>query len=460
MASAQRDPRYHQDYIARIRYSNALPPPPNPPKLLDIPNTGLSSGQYTGAGFASRLVREQPLNIEADAELGMPIDLIGLPGVFDGDEKGMLGRNYSMSIVRTSRLILWTVILALPNPPAPHPHDRPLLRPLSALGKASSMPSAVSFLRRTEYLTGASGGSRIEASASRDLIRSRNQNAQRPRRKPDMAKDNPVNIIRHIVKGFDLAYPQDAYKGPDTTTQIRGAEPTPAEREDWAKPRHPTKPDLKVLDSYPVLPDFDAVPEMGAYLVMKFQTNPVPSSERYDERLDVALLRPLESESAAGIQQGEDGMKAWDYRLFLPGSQAVAGVKRKFSVLDPDRDEDSLYTDEQDTDPDARCFRYEQVRAYETYQQAGQLNNEYGDTVALILNDGTDERLQKGAYYHPISARTFIRPRRTGVQRNGAAGEDEEDRIDIAEVTVREYTEEEQAVRLEKRAAYDAFVES
>lgn len=76
----------HQDFIARIRHSNALPPPAIPPKLLDIPNTGLASGQYTTPGFASRLAREQPLNIEADAELGMPLDLVGMPGIFDGDE--------------------------------------------------------------------------------------------------------------------------------------------------------------------------------------------------------------------------------------------------------------------------------------------------------------------------------------------------------------------------------------
>lgn len=89
MSSTQRAERVvHQDYIARIRYSNALPPPPNPPKLLDIPGTGLVGGAYTSAGYASRLAREQPLNIEADAELGMPIDLIGIPGVFDGDERG------------------------------------------------------------------------------------------------------------------------------------------------------------------------------------------------------------------------------------------------------------------------------------------------------------------------------------------------------------------------------------
>lgn len=91
MASSQ--PRggqrvYHQDYIARIRYSNTLPPPPFPPKLLNIPDTGLSSGQYTSAAYSSRLAREQALNIEADAELGMPLDLVGMPGIFDGDESG------------------------------------------------------------------------------------------------------------------------------------------------------------------------------------------------------------------------------------------------------------------------------------------------------------------------------------------------------------------------------------
>lgn len=98
MASSQArsDRGYHQDYIARIRYSNALPPPPIPPKLLEIPNTGLAGGGYTGASFASRLAREQPLNIEADAELGMPIDLIGIPGVFEGDESGMLSSTSSI----------------------------------------------------------------------------------------------------------------------------------------------------------------------------------------------------------------------------------------------------------------------------------------------------------------------------------------------------------------------------
>ena len=74
----------HQDYIVRQRYSNTLPPPPGAPKLLDLPNEGVSL--YTMPLFASKMARSQPINIEADAFLGMPIDLVGMPGVFEGDE--------------------------------------------------------------------------------------------------------------------------------------------------------------------------------------------------------------------------------------------------------------------------------------------------------------------------------------------------------------------------------------
>ena len=87
MAAQQARPppqAYHQDYIARIRYENPLPPPPGAPKLLNIPTEGLK--YYTSAMFSTRLARQQPLNIEADAELGMHIDLVGMPGIFDGDE--------------------------------------------------------------------------------------------------------------------------------------------------------------------------------------------------------------------------------------------------------------------------------------------------------------------------------------------------------------------------------------
>ena len=74
----------HQDYIVRQRYQNTLPPPPGAPKLLNIPTEGMSA--YTSPGFAAGMARAQPINIEADAFLGMPLDLVGMPGIFDGDE--------------------------------------------------------------------------------------------------------------------------------------------------------------------------------------------------------------------------------------------------------------------------------------------------------------------------------------------------------------------------------------
>ena len=84
-ASAPRGDRVvHQDYIVRQRYNNALPPPPGAPKLLELESNGLY--HYTMPIYSSRMARAQPINIEADAFLGMPIDLVGMPGVFEGDE--------------------------------------------------------------------------------------------------------------------------------------------------------------------------------------------------------------------------------------------------------------------------------------------------------------------------------------------------------------------------------------
>ncbi|OCK83302.1 Paf1-domain-containing protein [Lepidopterella palustris CBS 459.81] len=457
MAASSGRPTYHQDYIARIRYSNALPPPPCPPKLLEIPNTGLASGQYTSAGFASRLARDQPLNIEADAELGMPIDLVGLPGVFDGNE---------------------TAIQALDNPPPPHPHDRALLRPLAALGKPTSITSGVSFLRRTEYITSvAAGGSRFESSSSSNTMRTRNPK----RRRADISKDDPVHILRAIIKGFDIAYPQDAYTGPDSDKNIRGAEITTEEKKAWARPVHPTKKDVQLLDSYPILPDLDALPDTGSYMVYKFITCPVSSTDKYDERLDVAFLRPLTqpAEDLARMEAQQAAHDAdpsqpapipqFDYEFFLPSnSNKVRGIKRNFGVIDPDNEEEVEF-DGESKDSNRSYFKYERVRAYETYQQTGDPGNVHGDIVAVALHDpeATSELqrenpLQKAAYYYPVIQKTLIRPRRPakkGAMASQINGE-EETRVDVVEARGRDPDVNEVERRVEIRNRYDVEIEA
>lgn len=77
---------FHQEYIASLRYRNDLPPPEMPPKLLDIPHAGLE--RMITPGFASNIARREEPNIDVDAEGGMPIDLVGLPGLHLGNDSG------------------------------------------------------------------------------------------------------------------------------------------------------------------------------------------------------------------------------------------------------------------------------------------------------------------------------------------------------------------------------------
>lgn len=60
------------DLLFKVRYQNPLPPPPFPPKLLNIPT---HPSRYAGPEFTAALASEMPLPMVVDAELGMPLDL-------------------------------------------------------------------------------------------------------------------------------------------------------------------------------------------------------------------------------------------------------------------------------------------------------------------------------------------------------------------------------------------------
>ncbi|KAE9961291.1 hypothetical protein BLS_002707 [Venturia inaequalis] len=424
--------QYHQDYIARIRYSNALPPPPFNPKFLDIPNTGLTSGDYTTTAFASRLAREYPVNIEADAELGMPIDLIGIKGVFDGDETA----------------------IHFPDNPAPlHPKDQNLLRPLNQLGKPLTITSGVSFLRKTEYITSSTAMNR---GSSNSALRGQGA-APRKRRAPEGAKDDPFYIHRAVIKGFDIAYPADVYTGSDSDRGLKGAPAAREEKDAWAKPRHPTNPQLTLLDAYPLLPDLEALPDNGSYMVMKYQSNPC-SNLAYDPRLDVAIIRPIESTpeetrkyedrlaEAAMDPAASTPMPEWRYHSFVPEKEdSVEKVKRKFNSEDPEHDSENLY-DSVNADGD-RTFKYKRLRTYETQRQTP-TTDPWNDTVAVALHDDGTGLKPKAAYLYPIISETKLRASRpitmgTIMSVSRAHVEDEADLVDFVELKIRDATEEE-----------------
>ncbi|KAF3064598.1 RNA polymerase II-associated protein 1 like protein [Daldinia childiae] len=381
MASSSRSGEHrsvHQDFIARIRFSNALPPPPNPPKLLDIPNTGLASGQYTTPGFASRLAREQPLNIEADAELGMPLDLIGMPGIFDGDESS---------------------IQAPTQPPQIHPHDRALLRGPGSLGHPKLAEANVSFLRRTEYISSVTT-KRHDGGA----LRSNNPAPKRPLKRPSPERDvdSPAHIKKKIDQGFAIAA---------------------ANLKDKSRVKHPSKRNLKLVDAYPLVPDLEAFPDSGAYVTFKFTHNPLPATRVYDKRLLNGILKPIsktEAEEAAfamAMQAHERDpqhvpkpQNLMDYDFFLNDNlDASERFRQKFDIENPDHDDDSLYTHKSNGKPN---FLFPRVRTYETAQEL-ELNNQtkYDEEVVLAFND--DEAIdQKAAFYYPVMQRSVIKPQR------------------------------------------------
>ncbi|KAF4121273.1 hypothetical protein GMORB2_2235 [Geosmithia morbida] len=396
MSSRPGERMIHQDFIARIRYSNALPPPPNPPKLLDIPNTGLSSGQYTNPSFASRLAREQPLNIEADAELGMPLDLVGMPGVFDGDER-----------------------------------CEALLRPLTALGKRKVAEANVSFLRRTEYISSLTS-KRFESSNPRAMLTGVRKPA---RRSPERAADSPQVIKRKIDRSFELA-------GEELDERNR------------KRVRHPSRKDLELVEATPLLPDLEAFPDSGAFVTIKFGVNPVPKSGEYDRRLLTSLFKPIdrtEAEDAAydaaleahtrDPERFPRPQNLMNYDFFLPSSKATGtNFRRMFDVEDDQREDPTLYTHESGS---GGCFQFNRVRGYETTQET-ELDHttKYSNEVLLAQNDGGSR--QKAVYYYPVLQKSTIRPQRMkNIARTiGFPGDDEEKVVERMDVTVEDPNEE------------------
>ncbi|PQE11987.1 hypothetical protein CJF31_00000109 [Rutstroemia sp. NJR-2017a BVV2] len=405
----------HQEYIARIRYSNALPPPPNPPKLLDIPNTGLASGQYTTPGFATRLARDQPLNIEADAELGMPLDLVGMPGIFDGDESS---------------------IQAPLHPPPIHPSDRNLLRPLATLGKPKFSEQGVSFLRRTEYISAYTSKSRFESTTSKSLVENIGNRRSKPAAPLPADRESPEYIKAQIEKSFQIA-----------ATNLK----------DRSRVRHPTKRNVKLVDAYPLLPDLDAFPDVGGYVMVKFLTNPVPPSNVYDVRLESSILRPVPpSEEEQRHNQAVREAYELDpdhnpppddkieYEMFMPENLSDAkNFKRKFDVLDPDHDDVNLYS--RIDDEGRGSFRLKRLRAYESAHTTGNVDQKYDEEVVIAVHDGTDGLRQRAAYYYPTVQRTSIRPQRNkNIQKmRGMIGGGEDEKVtDLVDLSIEDMSED------------------
>ncbi|PGH33316.1 RNA polymerase II-associated factor 1 [[Emmonsia] crescens] len=463
---------YHQEYIASLRYRNDLPPPEMPPKFLEIPHEGLE--RFLTPGFASNMARREEPNIDVDAEGGMPIDLVGIPGLHLGDE---------------------SAIMAPENPLPVDPADLPLLMTLDQLRNPAPKNSNVSFLRRTQYIAAGTAARGVDGNlkAAPFITPTAVKSAPTAAKPAKLSRDDPMHIKKYIQKGFDIAYPESKHKGEDTPSRIKGLPAAKAEVDAWANPTHPDNPKLKPVGFYPIIPDLGGFPDPGGFVQFKFDKAPIQAVHgRRDERMDVAILVPSAPEERVCQEHAsktalhktnpslypDPGPIPWDYDLFLPEKHGTAPqIKNCLNVSNPHRDDAGNYTHEAAGSDETTLnhHRYDRIRTYATSSQNLHPEQKYKD-VALVLFDPHEAaaamtlksattaipyRLkQKAAYYYPILGKTRLKPERARtIAQAGLAPtrpKANEDQVHQIQVVVRDPDESEGYKRASHRAQVDS----
>lgn len=372
-------------------------------------------------------------------------------------------------------VVIYLAIQAPPIIPPINPKDKNLLRPLSELGKPKHAPGGYSFLRRTEYISSEQSRPRLDSSASKAPAK-----APLKFRKPtDTTKDEPVNVLRAAVKGFDIANPKDAYIGPDTKENIRGAVPSPAELEAWKNPKHPSKPELKLIESYDLKPDLEAITDSASYMIAKFASNPTLSTDTRDTRMDVGVLHPMDlspeaevdfktklaAYEADPVHNPHPGAPLYSYEFYLPVDETTANnMKKRLDIDNPNWDDPALTTRKNQNGRGS--FRLNHVRTYDTQRQLITTDHPHREVAIAIRDPSVEEsmaqlksgrngvtsgRVEKAAYYYPIVQKLQLKPRRNkNFAQLGLASkipELDEIKVDTIDLEIRDPDENEEAKR-------------
>lgn len=156
------------DLLVRVRFQNPLPPPPFPPKLIDIP-TDLS--RLADPQYLEPLAKEIPLVMMVDSEMGMPLDLVRYKDIWrqgvemkgthpcplrrerdaDTDPVHFANQDVEELCPKGYADITNDIDLSLLRPPSPHRASTNINRG-AGNGVASTSAPNVSWLQPTRYL--------------------------------------------------------------------------------------------------------------------------------------------------------------------------------------------------------------------------------------------------------------------------------------------------------------------
>ncbi|KAG7725091.1 hypothetical protein KL948_005004 [Ogataea haglerorum] len=129
-------PASRQDFVARVRYLNDLPPPPCPPKMIEL-ESSLEGDPLTFSSLLSSVFRKDHFSnlVTLDADLGLHLSLLDNPKCI---EENTLSPISALAPESGDSSLL-------------HPEDRILLT--DPTKTVASKEASVSFLRRTQYIS-------------------------------------------------------------------------------------------------------------------------------------------------------------------------------------------------------------------------------------------------------------------------------------------------------------------
>ncbi|ODV85468.1 hypothetical protein CANARDRAFT_7581 [[Candida] arabinofermentans NRRL YB-2248] len=340
-----------QDFIAKVRYLNDLPPPPCPPKLINAPASP-GSKSLESASLLSSFFRKEHFKslFTLNNDLGMSMNLMEIP---DCIEKNSISNICALSSDYGTDATL-------------HPDDQILLTDPSRSATAMKSDS-VSFLRRTQYI-----------SSDRGLSTS--------------TPDSPLTLKHQIKKDEDL----------DPKAQVRAVEEMfeSSVFKDVSKLRHPTKKHLKAKKVWSFLPDTSMMDQK--YFDVKFASSALITKgnnkkkddikSSNDPRLLTAMFREIEFNKDTNLVS-----------LYTTNEANAIEIKEQFD----DKTENAPITEEEAVNPvDNKSYLYKKVRDYD-----GQLKtfdeSETFRHLAITFDPETSTAL-----YLPISGKVELKKRR------------------------------------------------
>lgn len=365
-----------QDYIAKVRYINTLPPPPLNPKYLQHNTSEKVSTKEELEQILTSLFRKQNFLsfIEnVDEEYGLNLNLINNPGFLNnGDELSIFAFSKTGEKVEL------------------HPNDKVLLRD-AGIGKISKSEPGVSFLRRTEYISdtmaGGSSGSGVVAasSASSGSQGAASNGTSSSNTKPDL-KYNAESQLKAVENTFELAQ---------------------ASLDNFAQLKHPRKKSRRAVAAWPLLPD-------TSMMDTKFMNIKFSGSASFSKDLEI-LKRQQRDKFDSNFEK-----KSIETAIFKPITSAdgewmslyqckenrtkVDDLKEKLNLTERERPVNLLDEDE------SVDFKFKHIKNYDMNFHR---NDKPYEELAIKLVPGTDgDKKRKLAYYYPIGGRIELKKHR------------------------------------------------